>query len=164
MLLNQISLTPIHCENITDDVRKADFVPYAAFSTYALCKGWEWTGRSPGPWRNKAPTANLCTFSMAATSASAARLKNADTAGISGVLLRVSMASLLCAHASWQPVSVTLGRLLCSSFGLSSAMQEKSIRRGPLCFLQRKLRARQCEMRWRSSLLTFVIHWIVRLL
>lgn len=66
-------------------------------------------------------TPNLCTFSMAATSASAARLKNADTAGISGVLLRVSAVSGLCEHSSLQPVSLTLGRLLCScSFGLSS--------------------------------------------
>lgn len=36
--------------------------------------------------RNEAYT-DLCTFSIAATSARAARLKNADTAGMSGAIL-----------------------------------------------------------------------------
>lgn len=93
--------------------------------------------QNPGGARRS--TTDLCTFSMAATSASAARLKNADTAGISGVLLRVSAASVLCAHSSLQPVAVTLGRLLCScSFGLSSVTKGNSITRRSLCSLQRK--------------------------
>lgn len=102
-------------------------------------------------------TAHLCTFSMAATSASAARLKNADTAGISGVLLRVSAASGLWQPSSWQPVSVTFGRLLCScSFGLSSVAKGKFITRGSLCSLQRRdTEETRCQTTW-NELLFFV--------
>lgn len=108
---------------------------------FAICVPWKGVKLNGIP---RTPVArlratNLCTFSMAATSASAARLKNADTAGISGVLLRVSVASLPCAHSSLQPVPGTFGRRLCScSFGLSSVMKGKPITRGSFCSLQRK--------------------------
>lgn len=124
---------------------------------FAICVPWKGVKLNGIP---RTPVArlratNLCTFSMAATSASAARLKNADTAGISGVLLRVSPASLPCAHSSLQPVPGTLGRLLCScSFGLSSVMKGKPITRGSFCSLQRKDRENSVpdNLKWANTL------------
>lgn len=102
-------------------------------------------------------TTHLCTFSMAATSASAARLKNADTAGISGVLLRVSAASGFWEPSSWQPVSVTFGRLLCScSFGLSSVTKGKFIAGGSPHPLQRNDTEKTLRQTMWNELIFFV--------
>lgn len=147
LLSNQISWTSMHCEKD----HKPCWRDWSGFHI-ALCIPVP----CPGVQVNRTPqilgehTTHLCTFSMAATSASAARLKNADTAGISGVLLRVCAASVLCEQSSAQPDSVTLGRFLCScSFGLSSAMKGKFITRGSPCSLQRRDTedsVRQCKM------------------
>lgn len=97
-------------------------------------------GRPPHSFLDWRSIAHLCTFSMAATSASAARLKNADTAGMSGVLLRGS-STVLCEQLSPQYVPGTLGRLLCScSFGLSSETKEIHHRR----LLQRRILGKHC--------------------
>lgn len=138
MVLNQVSWTPMHGEKSYKSRRKDDSGFHVSCSAPVPWEGWSWTG-SPAPQRRKVLHTHLCTFSMAATSASAARLKKAETAGISGVLLRVSAASGLWEHSSWQPTSATLGRLLCiCSFGLSSIRKGRSIMRGSLCSLQRR--------------------------
>lgn len=65
---------------------------------------------------------------MAATSARAAKLKNADTAGISDVILWFSSVSVFLEHSLLQSVSALddFWRVLCgSSFGFSSAKKVK---------------------------------------